>query len=83
MEDAVWRHGVDVVADDFCVDAVADRLRLTGRDHPVDKKRLNEVEKPGAQRLLHRTMIRLRHLLNDVVGRVGRLKGFDKELSRE
>ena len=67
MEDAVWRHGVDVVADDFCVDAVADRLRLAGRDRPVDKERLHELVKLHPQRLFHITMIWFRHKLNDVV----------------
>ena len=53
LQDPIGAAGVDVVADDFGVYLVLDRVESAGRDDSVRQERLDRIPTFGTQRVLH------------------------------
>ena len=80
VEDAVWRLGVDGVADDVRMNPVYDLLVGCCWDDAVLKIGLDEREAFGAQRFFHLTMVLIRDEGDGVEGRMGRLESACEKL---
>ena len=81
LQDPVGAAGVDVVADDFGVDFVLDRVEGAGRDDSIRQERFDRVPTFRAQRVLHQARAMMEQ--DDVMRRVIRLKAAGEELGRK
>ena len=53
LQDPIGAAGIDVIANDFGVYLVLDRVESAGRDDSVRQERLDRIPTLGTQRVLH------------------------------
>ena len=58
-KNTIWGGGVDVIFDDFGVEAVDDRFAVLPRDHSVPQKGLNHMPDFRPESVLHGTRARV------------------------